>query len=79
MSDTEMTVRLTIGSEAELGARDFTVTTPLGTASSPGGFTVNEAASWVHLWIYLAVALGCVVALGMVATLAVWLRRRPAA
>ena len=61
VSDTEMTVRLTIGSEAELGPRDFTVTTPLGTATSEGGFTVNEAASWAHLWIYLAVVVGCVV------------------
>lgn len=77
VSDTEMTVRLTIGSEAELGARDFTVATPLGTATSPGGFTVNEAASWVHLWIYLAVALGGVVGLGTAATLAIRLRRRP--
>ena len=79
VSDTEMTVRLIIGSEAELGARDFTVTTPLGTATSPGGFTVNEGASWSHLWIYLAVALAGVVGLGVVAALAIRLRRRPAA
>lgn len=79
VSDTEMTVRLTIGSEAELGPRDFTVTTPLGTATSPGGFTVNEAARWSHLWIYLAVALAGVVGLGVVAALAIQLRRRPAA
>ena len=77
VSDTEMTVRLIIGSEAELGDRDFTVTTPMGTATSPGGFTVNKAASWAHLWVYLAVALGGVVGLGMVATLAIRLRRRP--
>ncbi len=79
VSDTEMMVKITIGREAELGARDFTVTTPLGTATSPGGFTVNEAASWAHLWIYLAVALGCVVGLGVVAMLAIRQRRRPAA
>ena len=78
VSDTEMTVRLTIGSEAELGSRDFTVATPLGTAMSAGGFTVNEAASWARLWTYLAVALGAVVGLGLLATLAIRLRRRPA-
>ncbi len=78
VSDTEITAKITIGTEAAAGQRDVTVTTPQGTATSRGGFTVSDASARVHLWVYPVAVAGGLIGLGLVAALAVWLLRRPA-
>lgn len=77
-SDTRMTARIVIAGDAAAGKRDVTVTAPSGTGASPGGFEVSAAGSRVHLWVYLVAAAGGLAGLGALASLAVWLRRRPA-
>ena len=52
------------------------MTTPSGTGTSPGGFTVNDTGSRVHLWVYLVAVAGGLVGLGVLASLGVWLKRR---
>ena len=76
VSDTEVTAKIAIDSDATTGKRDVTVTTPSGTGASPGGFTVNDTGSRVHLWVYLVAVAGGLVGLGLLASLGVWLRRR---
>lgn len=78
VSDTEITVQIAIASGAEAGDRDVTVTTAQGTGTAPGAFTVNEVGSEVQLWVYLVAVVGGIAVLGLVASLAVWLLRRPA-
>jgi hypothetical protein len=78
VGDTEITVRIAIASGANAGPRDVTVATPNGTGTAPGAFSVNEVGSKVHLWVYLASVAGGLAGLGIVGTLAIWLRRRSA-
>ncbi len=77
VSDTEITVKLSITSGAEAGKRDVTVATPAGTATSLGGFTVTGGGGRVHLWVYLVAAAGGVAVLGVIASVAIWVLRRP--
>ena len=78
VSDTEITAKVSIGTGAAAGKRDVTVTTPQGTATSRGGFTVSDSSARVHLWVYPVAVAGGLIGLGLVAALAVWLLRRPA-
>jgi hypothetical protein len=42
LSSTQITANITIAADAETGKRDVTVTTPLGSISLPGSFTVKQ-------------------------------------
>ncbi len=78
VSDSQVTARIVIQSDASPGKRDVAVTAPSGTGTSPGGFEVSGAGSRVHLWVYLVAVAGGLLGLGLLASLAVWLRRRTA-
>lgn len=77
-SDTEITARIAIAGDAAAGTRDVAVTTPSGTGTSPGGFEVRETGSRVDLWVYLVAGAGGLLGLGLLTSLAVWMRRRRA-
>lgn len=68
VSDAEVMARIVIGKGAEPGERTVTVTTTWGSASIPGGFTVNGAAARVHLWVYVVGAAGGVALLAILVT-----------
>jgi hypothetical protein len=76
VSDSEMTAKIAIGSEAEPGARDISVTTPWGTATIPGGFVVTDIGSRLHLWVFLVAGFGGLAALVILASSGIWLKRR---
>ena len=76
VGDSEITVKISIESDAATGERNITVTTPWGTATAPGGFQVNGPSSGVRLWVYLVAVAGGVLGLSALATLGIWLKRR---
>ena len=76
VSDDEISARISIDGGAAAGDRDVTVTTPGGRYTMIGGFVVDEAGAGMQLWVYLVAVAGGVVGLGLLASLAVWLRRR---
>ena len=45
-SSTQITANITISGSATTGARDVSVTTPGGSATKTGGFTVNQAGTY---------------------------------
>lgn len=84
VSDSQMTLRITIAADAAAGGRDVTVITPAGAVTVPGGFTVDGEpgpgpGAPAHLWVYLAAGAGGLVVLGILAaSLGLLLRRPPA-
>ena len=63
VSDGEITVEITIDSDAELGARDVSVTTPMGTDTMTGGFAVTARSSGLQWWMYPMAIVGGLMAL----------------
>ena len=78
VSDSEISAEISIEPDAAAGKRDVTVTTPGGTGTVLGGFTVSKAGTGVHLWIFVAGVAGGLAGLGLLASLGVGLRRRRA-
>ena len=74
-SATQITVTISIGDSASAGARDVSVTTPGGTTSKTGGFTVVEASPTEEedssggfpVWGWVLVGLGAVILIGPLA------------
>jgi arabinogalactan endo-1,4-beta-galactosidase len=63
-SDNQITASITISDSATVGARDVLVTTPGGTDTLPGGFTVGESKEGLPFWIWIAIGLGVVLVVG---------------
>jgi VCBS repeat-containing protein len=62
-SPTEITVEITIGSDAALGARNVTLTTPQGVATLENAFTVKKAPSaGVPVWVWPVVVMAVIAA-----------------
>jgi hypothetical protein len=62
-SSTEITVEITIGSDAALGARNVTLTTPQGVATLENAFTVKKAPSaGVPVWVWPVVVMAVIAA-----------------
>lgn len=79
VSDGQVTARIVIGNQAESGVRTVTVTTPSGTGSIPGGFTVHGTSARVRLWVYVVGAAAGVAVVGVLATsLGLLIKRRRA-
>lgn len=70
VSENELSASITIDPNAGGGRRTISVTTPQGTATSPGGFAVQGPASRVRLWVYIAAAAGAAAAVAALALLA---------
>jgi hypothetical protein len=78
VSDTEIAASIAIESEAAPGKRTIHVFAPQGMATVPGGFVVQDDGARLHLWVYLAAAVGGLAALGLLASIELRLRRRAA-
>lgn len=76
LNDSEITVEVSIDSDAELGARDVSVTTPMGTDTMIGGFTVTAGSSGLEWWMYPVAIVGGLMALMIFVALGARLVRR---
>jgi VCBS repeat-containing protein len=62
-SSNQITVDIKVASDAELGPRDVSVTTPQGIVTLPDAFTVKKAPSGgTPFWIWLVIALAVIAA-----------------
>jgi len=76
VSSTEMTAEIAIDGDAEVGVRDISVTTRMGTATMTGGFAVTAGSSRLPIWVYpVAIVGGLMVLLILVAVGARLVRR----
>ncbi len=70
---TRIVATVTIADDASTGPRDVLVTTPQGTATLPGGFTVEWTLNPSSVWLWLGIGL----VLAMLAFFLLVTRRRP--
>ena len=76
VSSTEMTAEIAIDGDAEVGVRDISVTTRMGTATMAGGFAVTAGSSRLPIWVYpVAIVGGLMVLLILLAVGARLVRR----
>jgi alpha-tubulin suppressor-like RCC1 family protein len=73
-----ITAEIVIDRDAEVGPRDVSVTTPMGTDTMTGGFAVTAGSSGLPWWAYLLVVLGGLVVLMMLVAVVARLARRVA-